>query len=390
MNIIAYTYGTLEKKNGKWVFKPFDQDPDKVGRLKYSLEKGDPEVLESIFGEYKKDKIGVLNPNLYNLLKRHGYNVELLKVDSYNPLKILLETGFVSSIENAIEYISQIMSSYTTEKLKDEMTNKDLLIIHAINAYDEYTEMINILYERLREWYGVYFPELKEYIKKLDRYALLVRDLLSRENFSKEVLIERGYPIERAEKISLAASNSTGGMLSREDLEIIRKHADQLVTLIKQREEIDKYLKDLLEEEAPNLSRLIGHKLAARLIAKAGGIRKLATLPSSTVQLLGAEKSLFIALRKGGKPPKHGIIFQHPFINQSPRVVRGRIARLLAGKISIAARVDAFGGEFIGDKLYNEVLERVNQLRKEAPKIKEKKMAEKRLYIRKKRRKRRR
>ena len=154
---------------------------------------------------------------------------------------------------------------------------------------------------------------------------------------------------------------------------MIMIHAETLKNLIKTRDYIEEYLEELLLQIAPNITALAGSKLAARLIAKAGGIRKLAMFPASTIQLLGAEKALFLALKKKGKPPKHGIIFQHPFISQSPKAVRGKIARVLAGKLTIAARVDAFGGEFIGDKLSGEVGEKVDYLKKVAPNIKKKK-----------------
>jgi len=319
-----------------------------------------------------------------------GLKVELDRSNSL-PLPVLLvKSGVAEDEKEAVEIINKAMIEYTTAKLREEMTNKDLLIIHAINAYDEYTETINLFYERLREWYGVYFPELADYVTKIDSYTNLVYNFLYRERFNVEELLRYGYSKEKATKISEAASNSVGGLLSGEDLEAIRRHAEELRSLIIKRDYIEEYLKQLLETEAPNITALVGHKLAARLIAKAGGLRKLATYPASTIQLLGAEKSLFIALRKGGKPPKHGLIFQHPFINQSPRVIRGKVARLLASKIAIAARVDVFGGEFIGDKLYEEVKERVEELRKQAPKIAEKKRKTKKEFRRRKSKRRRR
>jgi len=356
-------------KSGK--IKLYSETPEDAGKIKYYLEKGEDRTIERILSDYKNNILLTPNSQLFNLLKNKGFKVELTK-------KMINTLDAISSIkgEEALHYLIKLMETYTKERLKDEMTNKDMLIIHAINAYDEYTETINIFYERLREWYGIYFPELAQHVKKIDRYASIIKEFLTKENMTLDNLLAKGYPEERARNIEEAAKNSTGGMLTREDLEIIKSHAETLLQLIRERDKIDEYLKTLLEEEAPNTTYLIGHKLTARLIAKAGGLRKLATLPASTVQLLGAEKSLFIALRKGGKPPKHGIIFQHPFINQSPKVIRGRVARLLAGKITIAARVDAFGGDFIADRLLKEVEERVEELRRMAPTIQKKKRME--------------
>jgi len=365
--------GIVKEENEELSIIKFSDEPEEAGEIFYKLMRGDRDLIKKYIESYITDKTVLSSPNLYSILNSIGLKVELDKGKKINIIDIFIKTGLAGSIEEAKKILNRAMASYTTLKLREEMTNKDLLIIHAINAYDEYTETINLFYERLREWYGVYFPELSDYISKIDSYTNLVYNLLQRENFNIDNLVKYGYSIDKAEKIVKAARNSLGGLLSREDLEAIKLHAEELKKLIIKRDNIEDYLKKLLDIEAPNITALVGYKLAARLIAKAGGLRRLASYPASTIQLLGAEKSLFLALRKGGKPPKHGLIFQHPFINQSPRVIRGKVARLLASKIAIAARVDAFGGEFIGEKLYEEVRERVEELRKHAPKLAEKK-----------------
>ena len=104
---------------------------------------------------------------------------------------------------------------------------------------------------------------------------------------------------------------------------------------------------------APNTTHLLGGLLTAKLISHVKSVEKLATLPASTIQVLGAEKALFKHLRSKGrvKPPKHGYLFQHPKVSSAPKKLRGKIARTLAAKVALAAKVDAYGGEFIGDKL---------------------------------------
>jgi len=380
--------GIIEEEDSRYTIKLFNKDPEEAGEIFYKLLKGDRETISEYLSGYKGLKIVATSIHLYNALKKLGIEVEYSKDKDLDAPSLLVKTNVTDSIEDARVLLNRVMTSFTTIKLKEEMTNKDLLIIHTINTYDEYTETINLFYERLREWYGVYFPELSDIVTKLDSYTNLVYNFLYRENYTVEELTKYGYNEDKARKIMSAAEASIGGLLSREDLEAIKMHAEELRGLLIKREKLENYLKELLEREAPNISALIGHKLAARLIAKAGGLRKLASYPASTIQLLGAEKSLFIALRRGGKPPKHGLIFQHPFINQSPRVIRGKVARLLASKIAIAARVDAFGGDFIGDKLYEEVKKRVEELRKEAPKIAEKKRKMRKRIFRKRRRRR--
>ena len=116
-------------------------------------------------------------------------------------------------------------------------------------------------------------------------------------------------------------------------------------------------------EVAPNIRGLVGPLLGARLISLAGGLSRLARLPASTIQVLGAEKALFRALRTGGRPPKHGVIFQYPAIHRSPRWQRGKIARALAAKLAIAARIDAFTGEYKADELKEELEKRIEEIK---------------------------
>jgi len=78
---------------------------------------------------------------------------------------------------------------------------------------------------------------------------------------------------------------------------------------------------------------------------------------------LGAEKALFRSLRTGARPPKHGIIFQHPLIHEAKRWQRGKVARALAGKLTIAARVDAFSGKYVGDKLKADLEKRIDEIK---------------------------
>ncbi len=119
-----------------------------------------------------------------------------------------------------------------------------------------------------------------------------------------------------------------------------------------------------MKEVAPNITALVGPLLGARLLSLAGGLDELARLPASTIQVLGAEKALFRALRTGGKPPKHGVIFQYPDIHRSPRWQRGKIARALAAKLAIAAKVDAFTGRYIGDVLVQQLRKRIEEIKK--------------------------
>jgi len=142
-----------------------------------------------------------------------------------------------------------------------------------------------------------------------------------------------------------------GAPLLEGDLAEIQRLAHQVLVLYEYRGKLTEYISGLAEGVAPNVSAIAGSTLAAKLIEKAGGLKRMAMMPSSTLQILGAEKALFRAVKMKAKPPKHGLIFQHPYVNAAPRGLRGLRARHLAAKLSIAARADAFSGNFIADQL---------------------------------------
>jgi nucleolar protein 56 len=139
--------------------------------------------------------------------------------------------------------------------------------------------------------------------------------------------------------------------------------ARALLTLYNTRNNLERYLEKTMKEIAPNIDKLVGSTLGARLLAKGGGLKNLAKKSSSTIQVLGAEKALFRSLRTGTDPPKHGLIFQHNQVHKPPRWQRGKIARALASKLAIAARLDAYGGRYRGEELSDSFDERVKEIR---------------------------
>lgn len=291
--------------------------------------------------------------------------------------ELAVETGFASSPDEFFKKLHEIMLEYTRRKLRREAQKRDLLAVQAIRAIDDIDKTINLYVARLREWYGVHFPELDEAIKEHPEYAKLVFELGHRSNFTKENLVKLGYSEEKAEKLAELAKNSIGADLSDFDMNYIKILAGIILDLYRLRDTLDEYIEAVMKEVAPNITALVGAKLGARLLSLAGGLEKLAKLPASTIQVLGAEKALFRALRTGGKPPKHGVIFQHPYIHKSPRWQRGKIARALASKLAIAAKIDCFSGRLMGDKLVKEFEERVEEIKKLYPKPPPKKEEEK-------------
>jgi nucleolar protein 56 len=228
---------------------------------------------------------------------------------------------------------------------------------------------------RLREWYGVHFPELDRLIEKHETYARLVMNLGYKDNFSLEALEKEGLPKEKAENTATVAEKSMGADMAEEDLAEIQALSKNVLELYELRKNMEAYVDKTMKEVAPNTRAVAGSLLGARLIAIAGSLQNLAMRPASTIQVLGAEKALFRSLKTGARPPKHGLIFQHALLHDAKRWQRGKIARVLAGKLAIAARIDAFGGKYMGDALKADIDKRLAEIRekyKEPPPPKEK------------------
>lgn len=281
-----------------------------------------------------------------------------------NLVKLAVETGFASDEKEFQEWLFEAELEYTRRKLRRAAEKRDLLAAQAIRAIDDIDKTVNLYVARLREWYSVHFPELDDLVREHEDYVKIVAELGHRGNATIEALKELGFSEEKARKIAEAAKNSIGADLSEFDVEAVRTLARIVSELYKLRRRLTEYIEDVMKEVAPNVTALVGPLLGARLISLAGSLEKLARLPASTVQVLGAEKALFRALRTGGKPPKHGIIFQYPDIHRSPRWQRGKIARALAAKLAIAAKVDAFSGRFIGEKLREELRNRIEEIKR--------------------------
>lgn len=228
---------------------------------------------------------------------------------------------------------------------------RDRSMAQAIRSLDDQIATINLYSERLHEWYGMHFPELADYARDR-RYA----ELVARYGDRDSVMEELGIDIE-----------SIGSDMDDEDLRAVMDLADTLDRLYDDETRTQAYIQGIVEESCPNMCAMLGGPLAARMVSLAGGLERLASLPSSTVQLLGAEKAMFRSMRSGKRGPKHGIIYQHPDVHRSPYWQRGKVARALAGKILIAAKIDQYHGEFAGDRLNEEFKARVEDIRRRYP-----------------------
>lgn len=278
--------------------------------------------------------------------------------------KFALDLEFVEKPEQLRARVHNVSIELAKMKVKTTVERRDLLVAQAVQTVDDLDKSLNIFMSRVREWFGLHYPELDRLLDKHETYARLVVNLGTRENFTAENLEKEGLPKAKSQKIAKVAAASMGADLSGEDLNQIQDMSRSVLELYGVRQSLEKYVDSVMEEVAPNTRTIGGSLLGARLLALAGGLLNLAKLPASTIQVLGAEKALFRSLKTKARPPKHGIIFQHPLIHDGKRWQRGKIARALAGKLAIAARVDAFSGKYAGDELKANLEKRIEEIRK--------------------------
>ncbi len=240
--------------------------------------------------------------------------------------------------------------SYSRAKVKFNVNRVDNMIIQAIALLDQLDKDMNTFSMRVREWYSWHFPELARLVADQVSYAKLVLSIPDRSQLSEEDLPKLEACISedgaRLARLILEASRASMGTdVSPIDMLNIRNFAQRVVSLAEYRRNLHSYLIDRMNSVAPNLAALIGEIVGARLISHAGSLTNLSKCPASTVQILGAEKALFRALKTKGKTPKYGLLYNSSFIGKAGLKNKGRISRYLANKCSIASRIDCFSEE---------------------------------------------
>ncbi|HMK54804.1 MAG TPA: ATP-binding protein [Methanobacteriaceae archaeon] len=247
---------------------------------------------------------------------------------------ILEKVGFIEPSDDLRDLLQELSIKITEDKLRTASRADDLMLIQAINAIEEVEEAAVKLTERLREWYPLHFPELDQ-IKNHEKYTELVAQYGDRDSIITSGVLNGEIEFE----------NSLGADITPEDAKMLQEFARSLHSLQLTKTSLNQYVDKRMGELAPNLRELAGASLGAKLISHVGSIKRLAMLPSSTVQIIGAEKALFRHLKTGERPPKHGLIFQHPEVRGAKWWIRGKVSRALAAKITLAVRKDFFSGE---------------------------------------------
>ena len=289
----------------------------------------------------------VNDSSLLRLLRKKSIEADIMdekKIETIqsSKLHVLVDSGFATDEGDARGKLREFALNLSSSRVTEISESPDLHIIQAINTLDETDKIINLLSSRVREWYGLHFPELDNLIDTITGYSKIVM-AGKRENLTQNTYLDAGFPEEKAEMLSLLQKKSRGGQISDENLAIVQNISKQVLDLFELRQSLEKHIESQMELVAPNISAILGSAVGARILAKAGSLKRLAMMPASTIQVLGAEKALFRALKTGAQPPKHGLLFQHQLVHASPRWQRGKIARAVAAKAAIAARVDVYG-----------------------------------------------
>jgi len=247
--------------------------------------------------------------------------------------------------QNIIELRKKCMTQ-TKKDLKVALALPDRRISQAISAIDEMEDALCTISDRLREWYLLYYPEAVSRIKKQDAFTRIVAEKKTREEFTD------------------IPKDSIGGEFSNEDLHTMRSYAKTIALVYSEKGQIELYLAKLMKKYFPNLNAIADTKVGAQLIAHCGDAKRLAKLPSSTIQVLGAEKALFRHMKTGAKPPKYGIIFGHNLVQNARVENRGKTARALASIISMAVKVDVYGTEDKSKALATKLENKIRRIQK--------------------------
>ncbi|MFH0836091.1 MAG: C/D box methylation guide ribonucleoprotein complex aNOP56 subunit [Candidatus Micrarchaeota archaeon] len=255
--------------------------------------------------------------------------------------------------------LRQELMQKAKSRLREITSEEDASLIHAVRCLDDLDSAKSLLYQRLAEWHKPFFPELR--LKNEETLCKFIIEFGASKKLSAKTLAEI-VGEDKAAAIVKAASSSRGIDAGKEDEAAMKSLAARVLELYTARSEIQAFVEEKSRKKMPNICTLVEPLLAARLLSLAGSLKNLAEMPASTIQVIGAEKSLFKHLRSGTQPPKHGVIFQAPEINAAPLHQRGRISRALATKLAIAVKADYYTHHFIADKLKANFDKRVKQI----------------------------
>ncbi|KAF5652657.1 nucleolar NOP58 [Fusarium sp. NRRL 25303] len=317
-----------------------------------SLKEGKvPELLSQLLDDLKSEKkasLAVADMKLGTAISNMP-SLNISPVSGSNTMDLFrgIRGGLPNLIPGLLEENFDRMAlglshSMSRHKLKFSADKVDSMIIQAIKLLDDLDKELNVYAMRTKEWYGWHFPEMAKILNDNLAYARVILAVGMRTNIADSDLSEI-LPEEIETSIKAAAEISMGTEITDEDLDNIKLLADQVIVYSNYRTQLSSYLESRMRAIAPNLTALVGYLVGARLIAHAGSLISLAKSPGSTIQILGAEKALFRALKTKHDTPKYGLIYHSSLIGQATGRNKGKIARMLSAKAALGLRVDALG-----------------------------------------------
>ncbi|KAK5095519.1 Nucleolar protein 58 [Exophiala xenobiotica] len=305
--------------------------------------------LSSMLNELKDEKkisLAVADPKLGNAIgKIPGLEIKAVAdattAELYRAIREHLPSLIPGLMPEDVKTMSLGLShSLARHKLKFSPDKIDVMIVQAIGLLDDLDKELNTYAMRVKEWYGWHFPEMAKILNDNLAYAKVVLKMGMRTNWEIIDLAEI-LPEEIETAVKSAADRSMGTEITDEDLENIQNLAEQVVHFTEYRQQLSSYLTARMSAIAPNLTALVGELVGARLIAHAGSLSNLSKSPASTIQILGAEKALFRALKTKHDTPKYGLIYHASLIGQATGRNKGKMARILAAKAALGLRVDS-------------------------------------------------
>ena len=304
--------------------------------------------------------LGVLEKGLAKSIKEE-LNVEVeigdLIIEISRVIRLHLHKFIKVDQEDVIKAQLGLAHQFSRGKCMFDVNREDKPVIQSIALIDQLDKNINSFCMRIKEWFGWHFPELNKVIPDNATYVKVVSLIENKEKLLEELannedgdndesglskkITDIVIEPELTQRIFEAAKTSMGSELSEIDAINIKHFCDKVADLVKYRETLGGYLKDKMKMLAPNTTTLVGEILSARMISHAGSLSNLAKYPASTIQILGAEKALFRALKaRTGKTPKYGLLYHSNFIGKAQPNNKGKISRFLANKIAQTSRID--------------------------------------------------
>jgi nucleolar protein 58 len=320
-------------------------------------------LLDSLKDE-KKASLAVADPKLGQAInKLPGLTLTPVSDSTTNDLYRAIRDHLPSLIpgllpENIATMSLGLSHSLSRHKLKFSPDKVDTMIVQAIALLDDLDKELNTYAMRVKEWYGWHFPEMGRIVNDNLAYARIILKVGMRTSAQNTDLVDI-LPEEIETAVKAAAEVSMGTEITEQDLDNIKLLAEQVVGFTEYRQQLSTYLTARMQAIAPNLTELVGELVGARLIAHSGSLMNLAKSPASTIQILGAEKALFRALKTKHDTPKYGLIYHASLVGQATGKNKGKISRMLAAKAAIGIRVDALSdwsaqGEGKGDDVEEE------------------------------------